>query len=159
MTDPSLRGSLWLRNIESRRHLPLAASTQADVLVVGAGMTGLLTAARLADSGLDVVVVDAGPVGGRNTALSTGNLYAPVSKMADVVARWGGDAATRIVRGRQQSLRSIEALVHRYDLRCGFQRVTMQYGVQERSALPVLPWLRNPRRAPGSAHCSRPRRC
>lgn len=133
MTEPSLRGSLWLHDTDLRRYRPLTASTRADVLVVGAGMTGLLTAARLADNGLDVVVVDAGPVGGRNTALSTGNLYAPVSRMADLVARWGGDTATRVVQWRQQAVRSIESLVHRYDLRCGFQRVTMQYGVQERS--------------------------
>uniref|UniRef100_UPI0022ABFE45 FAD-dependent oxidoreductase n=2 Tax=Gammaproteobacteria TaxID=1236 RepID=UPI0022ABFE45 len=112
---------------------PLAGTTRADVLVVGAGMTGLLTAARLADSGLDVVVVDAGPIGGRNTVMSTGNLYAPVSRLADLIARWGGDTARRVVQWRQHAVRSIETLVHRYDLHCGFERVAMQYGVQERS--------------------------
>ena len=96
-------------------------------------MTGLLTAARLADSGLDVLVVDAGPIGGRNTVMSTGNLYAPVSRLAELVSRWGGDTASRIVQWRQQALRAIETLVHRYDLRCGFERVAMQYGMQERT--------------------------
>ena len=58
------RASLWSRDAESNSFCPLAGTTQADVLVVGAGMTGLLTAARLADSGLDVLVVDAGPSAG-----------------------------------------------------------------------------------------------
>ncbi|MCU1197719.1 FAD-dependent oxidoreductase [Stenotrophomonas maltophilia] len=133
MADPLPRASLWSRDAESNSFRPLAGTTQADVLVVGAGMTGLLTAARLADSGLDVLVVDAGPIGGRNTVMSTGNLYAPVSRLADLIARWGGDTARRIVQWRQQALRSIETLVHRYDLRCGFERVAMQYGMQERT--------------------------
>ncbi|AWH18434.1 FAD-dependent oxidoreductase [Stenotrophomonas sp. ZAC14D2_NAIMI4_7] len=133
MTDPSPRASLWSRDAPAGSFRPLADAARADVLVIGGGMTGLLTAARLADSGLDVVVVDAGPIGGRNTAMSTGNLYAPVSRMADLVARWGGDTASRIVQWRQQALRSIETLVHRYDLRCGFERVAMQYGMQERT--------------------------
>ena len=49
--------------------------------------------------------------------MSTGNLYAPVSRLADLIARWGGDTASRIVQWRQQALRSIETLVHRYDSR------------------------------------------
>ena len=77
---PSPRASLWSADSDPHGFRPLAGTTRA--LVVGAGMTGLLTAARLADSGLDVVVVDAGPIGGRNTVMSTGNLYAPVSRLA-----------------------------------------------------------------------------
>lgn len=142
MTAPSLRDSLWQRDIPPCPYPPLAGAVSADVLVVGAGMTGVLTAARLADGGLDVVIVDAGRVGGCNTALSTGNLYASVSKMADFVARWGGDTAARIVEWRQQSMRSIEMLVRRYDLQCGFQRVTMQYGVQERSREAIITFER-----------------
>jgi hypothetical protein len=95
------RASLWSADTESHC-FRLAGTTRADVLVVGAGMTGLLTAARLADSGLDVLVVDAGPIGGRNTVMSTGNLYAPVSRLAELVSRWGGDTASRIVQWRQQ---------------------------------------------------------
>lgn len=133
MTDPLPRASLWSRDSDSNSFRPLAGTTRADVLVVGAGMTGLLTAARLADAGLDVLVVDAGPIGGRNTVMSTGNLYAPVSRLAELVSRWGGDTASRIVQWRQQALRAMETLVHRYDLRCGFERVAMQYGMQERT--------------------------
>lgn len=133
MPDPSTRASLWLRDVQIQNVRPLTEAARADVLVIGAGMTGLLTAARLADNGLDVLVVDAGPIGGRNTVMSTGNLYAPVSGLAELIARWGSDTAGRVVQWRQQALRSVETLVHRNGLRCGFERVAMQYGMQERS--------------------------
>ena len=133
MSNPTLRHSLWQRRPGQSPHVLLGASAETDVLVIGAGMTGLLTAARLAERGLQVMVVDAGPIGGRNTGLSTGNLYAPISNMADLVARWDTDTARRITQWRSEAVRSIETLVQRHDIRCSFQRVPMQYGVQERS--------------------------
>jgi len=112
MSEPFPRASLWSADTESHSFRPLAGTTRADVLVVGAGMTGLLTAARLADSGLDVLVVDAGPIGGRNTVMSTGNLYAPVSRLADLISRWGGDPARRGVAGGG-AVAAAGAAVHR----------------------------------------------
>lgn len=45
MSEPFPRASLWSADTESHSFRPLAGTTRADVLVVGAGMTGLLTAA------------------------------------------------------------------------------------------------------------------
>ena len=74
MNDPRPRTSLWLEMMQSHPCPPAQGDLRTQVLVVGAGMTGLLTAARLADCGLDVVVVDAGRIASRNTGLSTGCL-------------------------------------------------------------------------------------
>ncbi|MBA0223002.1 FAD-dependent oxidoreductase [Stenotrophomonas maltophilia] len=142
MNDPRPRTSLWLEMMQSHPCPPAQGDLRTQVLVVGAGMTGLLTAARLADCGLDVVVVDAGRIASRNTGLSTGNLYAPVSNVADLVARWGGDVVSRVVQWRAQAIHAIELLVRRYDLRCGFDRVPMQYGVQGRDRQATLQFER-----------------
>jgi D-hydroxyproline dehydrogenase subunit beta len=45
-----------------------------DVVVIGAGMTGAACALYAARSGLDVVVVDRGPVAGGTTGAGEGNL-------------------------------------------------------------------------------------
>ncbi|OBU68473.1 [Fe-S]-binding protein [Stenotrophomonas maltophilia] len=137
MNALAARHSLWLHRAAPVSYPAQSGDLRTQVLVAGAGITGLLTAARLADGGLDVVVIDAGRIAARNTGLSTGNLYAPVSGMADLVGRWGVEVASQVVRLRAQAVHAIEALVDRFALECDFARVPMQYGVQghERSAI------------------------
>src|SRR3546814_10131809 len=83
MTDQTCQ-SLW--NTASpwsytRRPQPAAAAVtdpdrRRDVIVVGAGLTGLTTAVVLARQGLDVLVVERHSVGGVTTRGSTGKLSA-----------------------------------------------------------------------------------
>ncbi|MEM7223824.1 MAG: GMC family oxidoreductase [Pseudomonadota bacterium] len=49
----------------------MSADLTADVAIVGAGVAGALTAAKLAEQGVDTLVVDAGPRITRETALET----------------------------------------------------------------------------------------
>lgn len=66
MTSP-----LW--NLErSSVATPFDADARHDVVIVGAGITGLSTAVMLAEAGVDVAVVDAGEVGQGATAASVG---------------------------------------------------------------------------------------
>lgn len=51
---------------------PFDAGAHHDVVIVGAGITGLSTAVMLAEAGVDVAVVDAGEVGEGATAASVG---------------------------------------------------------------------------------------
>ena len=56
--------SLWAATaVDSDTHPALTDHIEADVTVIGAGFTGLRAALRLAEGGLNVVVLDAGDVG------------------------------------------------------------------------------------------------
>jgi Glycine/D-amino acid oxidases (deaminating) len=59
--DPSDPISYWLRGERTPTHPPLRGDTTADVVVIGAGFTGLWTALALTDTdpALDVVVLEA----------------------------------------------------------------------------------------------------
>ncbi|MFD6444342.1 FAD-dependent oxidoreductase [Promicromonospora sp. NPDC060204] len=64
---------------------------RTDVVVVGAGVTGVVTAQLLADGGANVVVLDAGPAGATTTARSTGKLSVLQGAHLARVARHGDD--------------------------------------------------------------------
>jgi glycine/D-amino acid oxidase-like deaminating enzyme len=86
------RASLWAES------LPFEPSRDADrrrrdVIVVGAGIAGLVTARVLADSGLDVLVVDRHGVGGVTTRGSTAKLTALQGQLLLEIERSRGRTA------------------------------------------------------------------
>jgi len=98
--------SLWLAD---RAEPAWAASTvddldrAVDVVVVGAGITGLITAVLLARAGKDVLVVEARTVG----AGATGNTTAKISllqgtHLSKIIARHGPNTARDYVTGNRE---------------------------------------------------------
>ena len=124
--------SIWMHATPHRGigYASLAGEVSADVAIVGGGITGLMTAARLAEEGLQVVLLEADFIAGRNTGLSTGNLYAPVSGLAQLVGKWGVDVARQVVALRAQAMDDIERVASQFGIECGLHRVPMFQGVE-----------------------------
>ncbi|MEZ3159281.1 FAD-dependent oxidoreductase [Microbacterium sp. BWT-B31] len=66
--------SLWRAGTQPALGTEFAAGAHRDVIVVGAGITGLSTALMLVRSGLDVAVVEAGAVAELSTGANTGKV-------------------------------------------------------------------------------------
>ncbi len=102
---------------------PLEREEQAEVAVLGAGITGALVAHRLAAAGLDVVVVDRHDVGLGSTAASTSLLqYETDTPLGDLIARRGEREAVRAWQMGQDAIDAIEALLPSLGDDCGFRR-------------------------------------
>lgn len=123
--------SVW---IDDRAHAPrfdaLQGRVDADVAIVGGGITGLSTALRLSQAGKRVAVVEGGRIGASNTGNSTGNLYGNTSSgLAGLKKKWGADVVREVVQWRMQALDWIEAQVAEHGIDCEFARRTLVRGV------------------------------
>src|SRR3954469_7197205 len=98
--------SLWLANRANQPSPPsplLETDRHADVAVVGAGITGLITAVLLARAGKSVIVLEAHSAG----AGTTGNTTAKISllqgtKLSKIVGKHGRKRAQQYVEGNRE---------------------------------------------------------
>ncbi len=97
--------SLWLDGARPSHetHRLTEGGRSADVVVVGAGITGLITAVLLARAGKDVLVLEARTAG----AVTTGNTTGKISllqgtSLTKIVGRHGADIARDYVKGSRE---------------------------------------------------------
>ena len=118
---PELPDSLWAATAPSGPECPpLTSNGAADVVVVGAGYTGLSTALHLAAAGRRVVVLDAGEPGWGCSGRNGGQVNPGGAKVLpeDVLASLGPDRGERFLEFGDRSCDLVFDLIERYRIEC-----------------------------------------
>ena len=115
--------SLWVGTTEPGDYPPLAGDERADVVVVGAGITGLTTARLLVEAGASVVVIDAGPI----CAGATGYTTAKVTSLhgltyTELANRFDEGRARLYGEANEAAIAEVARLVDADGIECEFQR-------------------------------------
>jgi glycine/D-amino acid oxidase-like deaminating enzyme/nitrite reductase/ring-hydroxylating ferredoxin subunit len=102
-----------------------AAGHVFDVLVVGAGLAGLCTALRLAESGARVAVLEAGAVARRTTGHTTAKVTSLHGTIyARLAAAHGPDAAAQYASANQQGVADLRRTVAELAIDCDWTPAT-----------------------------------
>jgi glycine/D-amino acid oxidase-like deaminating enzyme/nitrite reductase/ring-hydroxylating ferredoxin subunit len=115
--------SLWVSTTEPGDFPPLSGDDRADVVVVGAGITGLTTARLLVEQGASVIVVDAGAI----CAGATGYTTAKVTSLhgltyRDLADRFDEARARLYGAANEAAIAEIARIVETDGIDCGFER-------------------------------------
>jgi glycine/D-amino acid oxidase-like deaminating enzyme/nitrite reductase/ring-hydroxylating ferredoxin subunit len=115
----------WHTTSSPAPHYPaLDREVEADVAILGGGITGLTAAMHLSAVGKKVVVLEAGRIGAGTTGGTSGHLDAmPDQGAGKLIADFGESDARAVTRARSGAIDQIEAWCRELDVNCDFHRV------------------------------------
>jgi glycine/D-amino acid oxidase-like deaminating enzyme/nitrite reductase/ring-hydroxylating ferredoxin subunit len=116
--------SVWVGTTASAPSFPsLSGTLEVDVVVVGAGITGLTTALLLKQAGAKVAVVEADRVASGTTGYTTAKVTSLHGlAYAELMAKHGHDKAEQYAQANQAGVERIAALVKELKIDCQFER-------------------------------------
>jgi glycine/D-amino acid oxidase-like deaminating enzyme len=111
---------LWMENASMPPPSALPLPGSVDVLVIGAGYTGLSAARETAAAGRSTLVLDAGELGAGCSSRNGGQVaYSIKPSFSSLQEKFGADAAFRICREGHDAVTYLRALAARAD--CGWR--------------------------------------
>lgn len=117
----------WWEDAPPPEGAPDGLPASVDVLVVGAGYAGICCALALAEAGVDVLVLDAGRIGGAASSRSGGQITGGVNVQKKAVAASGTGAEQTLrraarLRDATTAMTWLEATIERFGIACGYHR-------------------------------------
>lgn len=121
--------SLWRK--ETKLCVPESGTVQAssenthrDVIVIGAGMAGILTAYYLKERGKDVLVLEADEIASGQTERTTAKITSQHGiKYSTLIKKVGEKKARLYAQANEAAIREYEQLIRRHGIECQFEKV------------------------------------
>lgn len=114
-------GSVWIDTIVTQPRASLDHDLDVDVLIIGGGMAGVLTAYWLQQAGVDCVLCEAETVGSGTTKNTTAKVTSQHGLLYHRLIRtYGKEAARLYLRANEEALEAYRALSQRID--CDFSQ-------------------------------------
>jgi glycine/D-amino acid oxidase-like deaminating enzyme/nitrite reductase/ring-hydroxylating ferredoxin subunit len=116
--------SLWKDITPSPPEFPaLAENAEADVAIIGGGITGLSAAYYLMNEGKKVIVLEALSIGGGTTAFSTGNMYVATQPYFKTVkTKFDIETVKAVAGSRKFAIDEVERISREHNIECNFTR-------------------------------------
>ena len=102
----------------------LECDVDADVCIVGGGISGLTTAYLLGKEGQQVVVLEDGGLASGTTGVTTAHLSNAIDDKISEIERWHGEEGTRLaVESHGAAIDLIEQIADELEVDCDFERL------------------------------------
>lgn len=121
----SQRRSVWIATAESGGYPPLAAPPEVDVVVIGAGITGLTAALFLQRRGMRVAVVEARHIAAGTTGGTTGKVTSQHGLIYNnLIERHGTEAAQHYADANQWAIEFVSEAAAKVGTAAEFHRAS-----------------------------------
>lgn len=129
--------SVWTAGTEIRERESLPGDMEAEAVVIGAGLAGILTAYYLKQAGIKAVVLEADRIGSGQTKNTTAKITSQHNLIYDHLIRtFGARMAGQYANANQNAIEEYERLVREKHIECDFTRApAFLYSVTHRAIL------------------------
>lgn len=127
--------SLWKQYADFQRYDTLQGEHNTDVLIIGGGICGLLTAYFLKNSGVDFILLEANRIVSGTTMNTTAKITSQHGLIfADMVKRFGKEKTALYLKANQNAIKKYEKLSEKYP--CDFEiKPSVVYSTNDKQKL------------------------
>lgn len=119
-----MKTSIWKEEVQIEERMSLPGDCGAEVVVIGAGMAGILTAYFLKQEGKKVIVLEADRIGSGQTGNTTAKITSQHGAVYEKMIWQLGLAKARLyATANEEAIAKYEELVKKLKIDCEFQRL------------------------------------
>lgn len=116
--------SLWNKSVTMPRFDTLENDLEAEAVIVGGGIAGLLTAYKLMEKGADAVVLEAAEICSGQTANTTAKITCQHGLIYKrLIDAFGDKKAQKYARANMQAIDEYERIIGKERIKCSFERL------------------------------------
>lgn len=116
--------SIWSKNLKMPSFEWLESDLEAEAVIIGGGITGLLTAYKLKEKGIDSVILEAAGVCSGQTKNTTAKITAQHGLIYDrLITAFGEEKAAQYARANVKAIDEYERIISKEKINCSFERM------------------------------------
>lgn len=113
--------SIWQKTVKTEKRPSLAGNLETDILIIGAGMAGILTGYLLTETGRKVTIIDAGEAGGGQTGNTTAKITSQHNLIYDkLIQKFGKEQAHQYAMANQNAIEEYKRIIEKEKIDCDF---------------------------------------
>jgi len=114
--------SVWSESCNFKKRESLNGNVETDAVVIGAGITGILTAYMLKKKGINVVVIEAEEICSGNTKNTTAKITSQHSLIYDkLIKEFGEDKARQYANANKLAIKKYKEIIEEERIQCDFE--------------------------------------
>lgn len=114
--------SLWLETSSLKQKPSLKNSIKTPVLIIGGGLTGILTSYILKERGIESVVIESGKIGNGATAYTTGKITPQHALIySDLIKKFGLEKAQMYLNANILACQKYKELIVKNSIDCNYE--------------------------------------
>lgn len=114
--------SVWSESCKFRKREALNKDIKTDVLVIGAGIAGILTAYMLKQKGREVVVIDAAEIASGNTKNTTAKITSQNDLIySKLITEFGEEKARQYAKANELAIKKYKEIIEDKRIECDFE--------------------------------------